>query len=160
MKVRKLSERDRMFTIGTAVESIDDFTGESVIKFEVAEGDEFHYISKTRYPYDGKDFPFFDMNLDLKEAYKRLSQAGNSLQIIKCAPGSTKPRGVEVIERLLAEGIEDTDEGSGYLKVGAYAKKYRMNQDTARSMCDDGRVEFYTTDGGHRMVADKPPRPK
>jgi len=149
-----------MFTIGTAVEAIDDFTGESIIKFEVAEGDEYHYITKTRYPYDGKDFPFFDMNLDLKEAYKRLSQAGNSLQIRKCAPGSTKPRGVEVIEELLNEGSDDRGELVNYLKVGDYAKKYKINSDTVRKMCEEGRVEFYTTEGGHRMVSDKPPRPK
>ncbi|MCJ7572281.1 MAG: hypothetical protein MUO82_10480 [Candidatus Thermoplasmatota archaeon] len=47
-----------------------------------------------------------------------------------------------VIMQLL-EGNEHRRETNGYLKVGTYAKKYGISQATVRTMCDDGRVEFY-----------------
>jgi len=92
--------------------------------------------------------------------YWKKRKAGNSLQIRKCASGSTKPRGVEVIEELLNEGKEDRGETIGYLKVGAYAKKYGIYPTTVRRMCDHGRVDFYTMDNGYRMIIDRPPKKK
>ena len=159
MKIRKLSERDRMFTIGTATEVIDDLTGESFIKFEVAEGDEFHYIEKTRYPYDGKDFPYFDMNLDLKETYKRLSTREdgtpiNSLEIRRKVPGTDKTLGQVIIEELLEE---TNPKNTGIRKhklltITEYARLKGVTYQTVRNWIIQGKLRAERTPGGSRRI--------
>jgi len=151
MKIRKLNKRNRVFTIGTAVGVVDEFTGEETVKFEVAEGDEYHFTPLTCYPYDGKDFPFFDMDLDLRETYKRLSLAGNSLQIRK------NNLGVRVIEELIKEKMKKTGKIGGYLKVGAFAKKYGLHPHTIRKYCKENKLKHYVTKSGYTMVFDSPP---
>ncbi len=107
MKVRKYSNRNRAFTIATAVEFVDDFTGESSTRFEVAEADEYHYISKTHLPYDGKDIPYFDMDLDLTECYKRLSMRddGSPINSLEIRKGSL---GINIIKQLKKEMSKST----------------------------------------------------
>lgn len=140
MRVRKLSPRNRAFTIATSVEVIDDYTGESSIKFEVAEGDEYHNIPPTRFPFDSKDFPYFDMDIDLHEALKRLKEF-DSITVRE------DDNGINVIKELKGEQIKEKQ----YLTTGEYSKKYKIHPSTIRRWIKEGIFNFKTVESarGH-----------
>jgi hypothetical protein len=82
IRIYDLGYGHRMFTIATAVSKKDIISGEEIVEFEVAEGDEYHNIPPTHYPFDSKFLPAFDIDLDLSEAFKRLSKY-NSVDVMK-----------------------------------------------------------------------------
>lgn len=147
IKVRKLSDYDRMFTIATAIEKVDDYTGESSIAFEVAEGDEYHQIPPARYPFDSKDFPYFETDdIDIHDAFKALKEF-NSITVRE------DNNGINAIMKLRGDKRTEVD----YLSTRQYAKKYGAAMSTVRNWVKRGRVQYITTTGGYFKIRDKPP---
>ena len=97
MRIRMISKWDRMFTVATAVRRMNDITGEEETVFEVAEGDEFHEVPQTMYPFDSKFLPVFDIDIDLTEALKRLGKY-NSLDVMEVGAGIVKELAKETQE--------------------------------------------------------------
>jgi len=143
LRVRKVTPYDRMFTVATSVEKIDEYTGESTIAFEVAEGDEYHQIPPTRFPFDSKDFPYFDMDIDLHEALKGLKEF-DSITVRE------HENGINVIKDLRKE----TD----YLTTGQYGKKYGVTSQTVVNWIKRGMLDYTRTHGGDYRVKDHKPR--
>jgi len=146
MKVRQISPYDRMFTIATAVEKIDDYTNESRIVFEVADGDEYHRIPPTRYPFDSKDFPYFDMDIDLHKVLKSLKEY-DSITVREDGNGI----------RAVQECMQNSQKNSTYLTTGKYAKKYGVSSAAVRNWIAKGMVDYIQTSGGRYRVKDVKP---
>jgi len=142
LRVRQVNSYDRMFTVATSVEKIDEYTGESSIAFEVADGDEYHQIPPSRLPFDSKDFPYFDMDIDLHEALKGLKEY-DSITVRE------NNNGIDVI-RGLQQQVD-------YLTTGQYGKKYGVTSKTVREWIKNDMVEYIKTAGGNYRVKDRKP---
>lgn len=142
LRIRKITPYNHMFTIATSVEKIDDYTGESIIAFDVAEGDEYHNITLSRLPFDSKDFPYFDMDINLHEALKGLKQY-DSITVRE------KENGINVI-RELQQQVD-------YLSTGQYGKKYGVTSKTVVDWINKGMVDAIKTAGGNYRVKDRKP---
>jgi len=94
IRIYDLGYGHRMMTIATAVSRKDIITGEEIVEFEVADGDEYHNIPPTHLPFDSKFLPAFDIDIDLTESLKRLSKY-NSIDVMV--------HGAEIIRELVEE---------------------------------------------------------
>ena len=133
--------------IGKKRVETDEFTGEEKITFPTIKRIR---VPLTRYPVDGKFPTGFSIDIDLKKALDRLSEVEDSIEMMD------KGKGREIILEMIGENKNDKH----YLSSGKYGKKYGFSSQTSRRLCDEGRVEFYTTESGHRRILDKPPTKK
>ena len=141
MRIRMISKWDRMFTVATAIRKMNDITGEEETVFEVAEGDEFHEVPQTMYPFDSKFLPVFDIDIDLTEALKRLGKY-NSLDVMEVGAGIVKE---------LAREMQDERDYKKKRKEKKVAKKKEPSS-TSKDMI---RSELETSDLTIREVAKK-----
>ena len=147
MRIRKMGSKKnspRMLSIATGVPVMDEYTGEERIQFEVAPDDEYWGIPLTRYPIDSKYTPHFDiLDIDLFEARKRLAKY-DSIEV-------REGFGAEIIRELRSESGHGRDDGA-ILTVAEYAKKRRVDPTTVRRWCNQGKIKFELTEGGHRRI--------
>lgn len=80
MRIRQIKRNDYLITIGTRVEQRDPYTGEIYTRFDVLPRDKYHMVPLCRFPIDGKDFPYFEQDLDVKQIFQELN-VFNSLEV-------------------------------------------------------------------------------
>lgn len=101
LRTRQISRDNYLITIGSRVEVEDDFTGKVFTKFEILPRDRFHMVPLCRFPIDGKDFPYFEQDLDVKKVFKELN-VFNSLEVRE-RDSKGRINGVAVVDDMLKE---------------------------------------------------------
>lgn len=133
-----------LLDIGKKKVEVDEITGDEKITFPSVKTVR---VPPTKYPYDGKFPTGFNIDINLKEALDRLSEVGDSVEMMDNGEG----------REILLGMIDDKKKKQKYLSTGQYAKKYGFHPHTIRTYCKKGRINFITTNAGQLRIIDKPP---
>ncbi|MEF8880164.1 MAG: hypothetical protein V5A64_07235 [Candidatus Thermoplasmatota archaeon] len=99
LRVRQIKKNDYLITVGTRVEQRDPYTGEIYTRFDVLPRDRYHMVPLCRFPIDGKDFPYFEQDLDVKQIFQELN-IFNSLEVRETNSKGVI-NGVAVVDKML-----------------------------------------------------------
>ena len=140
----KKTRQGYIMEIGKKKVEVDEFTGEEAIKFPTVKKIR---VPLCKYPLDGKFPTGFNIDIDLKEALDRLSEVGDSIEMMD------KGLGREIILKM----IKEKQKKQKYLTTGQYGKKHGVTSKTVRDWIEKGWVEAIKTAGGNYRVKDIKP---